>query len=58
MKYDFAIFTTDGEETNLPVPVAMSKIVEVSRGSGNFSCEQDKQIALWILEVVKILALR
>ncbi len=58
MKFDFAVITTDGETCDLPLPVAMDKINDVANGNGNFSCAQDKDIAVFLVKISKILTLR
>ncbi len=58
MKFDFAVFTTDGESDELPMPVALDKVTDVANGIGNFSCAQDAEIAKWMLKINKILMLR
>ncbi len=58
MKFDFAVFTTDGETGDLPMPVALDKVTDVANGNGNFSCAQDTEIAKWMLKISKILTLR
>ncbi len=58
MKFDFAVFTTDEDTCNLPLPVEMSKITDVANGIGHFTCAQDIEIANWIIKITKILTLR
>jgi hypothetical protein len=40
------------------MPVSMSKVEEVARGVGNFSCAEDHMIAAWMLKVAAIISLR
>ena len=58
MKFDFAVFTTDGDTTTLPMPVSMERVERVAKGETHFTAVEDYAIARWMIEISKILALK
>lgn len=58
MKYEFAVITTDSETTDIPMPIALSKLQEVAAGKSSLSPYEDEQLAKWALKINEIMMLR
>lgn len=58
MRYEFAVITTDGETTDVPLPIAMAKMQDVAAGRNTFTAHEDKLIAEWALKINEIMMMR